>query len=76
MTVSVKKNVNGTTVEQTQKLILYSMYEALEEQFSEQRMAVDILTQKVKNSNIPGGLNTQTIILVFQNRSFWTNANK
>lgn len=54
MTVSVKKNVNGTTVEQTQKLILYSMYEALEEQFSEQGMAVDILTQKVKNSNIPG----------------------
>lgn len=54
MTVSVKKNVNGTTVEQTQKLILYSMYEALEEQFSEQRMAVDILTQKVNNSNIPG----------------------
>lgn len=50
MTVSVKKNVNGTTVEQTQKLILYSMYETLEEQFNEQRMAVDILTHKVKNS--------------------------
>lgn len=50
MTVSVKKNVNGTTVEQTQKLILYSMYETLEEQFNEQRMAVDILTHKVNNS--------------------------
>lgn len=51
MTVSVKKNVNGTTVEQTQKLILYSMYEALEENFKEQSMAVNILTQKVKNSS-------------------------
>lgn len=47
MTVSVTKNVNGTTVEQTQKLILYSMYEALEEKCKEQNMAVDILSQKV-----------------------------
>lgn len=49
MTLPVKKIVNGTTVEQTQKLILYSMYEDLEERYREQSMAVEILSQKVYN---------------------------
>lgn len=71
MTVSVKKNVNGTTVEQTQKMILYSMYEDLEEKFKEQNVAVDILTQKVKKLvqftckflDINGKLNRITLLI-------------